>query len=288
MPPTQGLYPVCVLSTLSLHAPISTTHSLCPTHPLTLHEPSAASARRRIGTTLDDSVFFSMINAEPSRACKPSFFPSPLVFDYTQDAYHGYHVLQYQDKLVFAGTLDAGLPDGSGCSIRWLSDGAEYHGEIADGELTGYGRYIFPDGAEFRGIFDHALPVKGFFHPVGNEVRRISNYHSIKSGAPVWELSAAERNNEGMLEMPIAPFIWAKADCVAMVSPGLMMMMMFIGTETLVTQLLATHRHKQRVSKALNPESKPLVGVAAGPHESAPAATGRNGTDGGVRLQAPA
>lgn len=42
--------------------------------------------------------------------------------------------------------MEDGVPDGL-VSLKW-KDGTEYHGEMADGEMTGYGRYIFADGCE--------------------------------------------------------------------------------------------------------------------------------------------
>ena len=143
-----------------------------------------------IGDSLDDSVFFDMIKESESRACKPAYWPAPMVHEHLQDAYHGYHVLKYKDALIFSGYLDAGVPDGHCCSLRWLHDKTEYHGEMTDGELTGFGRYIFADGGEFRGIFRRGFPTKGFYLAPDNQPRVLCDFGEVSERArlPIWQV----------------------------------------------------------------------------------------------------
>ena len=57
--------------------------------------------------------------------------------------------MQLGADVLFAGWLSHGLPEGM-CSVRWGRDQAEYHGEFCEGEMTGYGRYIFGNGRSVR------------------------------------------------------------------------------------------------------------------------------------------
>jgi len=87
-----------------------------------------------------------------------------------------------------------------------------------DGEMTGYGRYIFTDSSEYRGIFGNGLPLSGMLHPVPNEVRRLANYVTRFPGKPLWHLDVQERLQEDMADVPLPPFIFARTDCLALVN----------------------------------------------------------------------
>ena len=121
--------------------------------------------------------------------------------------------------LRFSGWLAAGLPDGL-CSLRWR-DGTEFHGEFADGEMSGYGRYIAADGTEFRGIFDRGLPMQGMVHlPHSHSQgrrRRVADYALRSPGTPLWEMGCGQLVDEGMVDAPMPPFVFAKSDCLALV-----------------------------------------------------------------------
>jgi hypothetical protein len=70
---------------------------------------------------------------------------------------------------------------------------------------------------QFRGIFKLGIPQKGFYHPNTSEPRRLTNYHVKKPGTPLWELAEDDMLNADMPDSPLAPYIWSKADCVALV-----------------------------------------------------------------------
>jgi hypothetical protein len=115
--------------------------------------------------------------------------------------------------MMFAGFVREGLPDVFG-SLKW-PDGTEYHGEFDDGEMSGYGRYIFGDGGEFRGAFRGGLPRKGFYHPPEWEVRRVADYEQRMPSTPLWEMSSQDLLHPEMVDMPMPQFTWSKADCMA-------------------------------------------------------------------------
>ena len=54
-----------------------------------------------------------------------------------------------------------------------------------DGEMSGYGRYIFRDLAEFRGTFTNGCPANGFFLPPpdASDSRHIANYAQALTNA---------------------------------------------------------------------------------------------------------
>ena len=106
------------------------------------------------------------------------------------------------------------------CSLRW-ADGSEFHGEFCDGEMTGYGRYIWPSSgsaaAEYRGEFKQGLPAVGFLYPAQqDEPRRIADYEGLCPQQPLWELQGLPHSD--MKELPLPRFLWAKADCLAVVN----------------------------------------------------------------------
>jgi hypothetical protein len=124
---------------------------------------------------------------------------------------------------------------------------SEYHGELSLGAMSGYGRYLFGekheaqagaapqrtndaaadgDGAagqggavgEFRGIFADGLPVSGYFFDAADNVRRFADYAARLPGRALWEMSPAMLVHvPSMPESPLAPYIWSKADCLAVV-----------------------------------------------------------------------
>ena len=58
-----------------------------------------------LGTTLDGSGFFDMLAEAPARACRPAFWPTPVILDYFQNENNGYHVLQHRDAVIFCGCV---------------------------------------------------------------------------------------------------------------------------------------------------------------------------------------
>ena len=112
------------------------------------------------------------------------------------------------------------------CSVRWAGDGSELHAEMCDGEVCGYGRFIFSgaDGSEFRGIFRAGLPQDGFLLTAG-KVRRLVACHKLFPGRPIWDIPANEMAEaveaslaqqlqhaaQDVREAPLPPFIFARA-----------------------------------------------------------------------------
>jgi hypothetical protein len=169
--------------------------------------------------TLRSQHFFKELEASDVRAFKLSKWPLLYNPDFEQNSCSGYHNFQLGEVLLFSGFLQHGLPDGM-CSLRW-SDGSEYHGEFLNGEMTGYGRYIFPDKSEFRGDFHNALPGKGMYYPPGKKSQRfVADYTDLKK--PLWEIGLQQICHKQMLESPLPRTIWNKADCLAIVKavPG--------------------------------------------------------------------
>ena len=133
------------------------------------------------------------------------------------DRCNGYHKLEIPGVLRFSGWLSSGLPEGM-CSVKW-PDGTEFHGEFSDGEMTGYGRYIFADAGEYRGAFKDGLPGRGFYYPpLADEPRRQADYDKMCPEIPLWGLKPKQLLHEQMPVLPLPRFLWAKADCLAVVN----------------------------------------------------------------------
>jgi hypothetical protein len=167
--------------------------------------------------TLNSKRYFGDLEASADRAVKNFKFPLLYNLEYEQTACSGYYNLRLHDRLLFSGWLSNGLPDGM-CSVRWL-DGSEYHGEFLDGEMTGYGRYIFPDTSEYRGQFQNALPQRGMFYPPQQqqEMRRLFDHSILGAREPLWNLGSNLSLYENMPENPLPRFVFGKADCLAAV-----------------------------------------------------------------------
>lgn len=166
--------------------------------------------------TLRSKRFFDEVEASTERAVRHSKWPLLYNLDFEQTACTGYHNLQLGDRLHFSGWLSNGLPEGM-CSLRW-SDGSEYHGELLEGEMTGYGRYVFADKSEYRGDFKDAMAVNGMFYPPQEEeARRIVDY-SFFGCKPLWSLQGElnQRSYKHLPECPLPCFIPSKADCLAL------------------------------------------------------------------------
>ena len=163
--------------------------------------------------TLDSTQFFDDLSKAPARSCKRTLWPIPYTPDFHQDSCNGFFVLRSREEMMFAGFVREGLPDVFG-SLKW-PDGTEYHGEFDDGEMSGYGRYVFGDGGEFRGAFRGGLPRKGFYHPPEWEVRRVADYEQRMPSTPLWEMSSQDLLHPEMVDMPMPQFTWSKADCMA-------------------------------------------------------------------------
>ena len=56
----------------------------------------------------------------------------------------------------------------------------------------------------------------GYLH-AADATRRLANYGQTNPGKPLWELRADELLTTRMPDAPLPPFIWSKADCVALV-----------------------------------------------------------------------
>ena len=182
-------------------------------------------SERGIGRkTLCSKSFFQALERVPERAFRRRKWPVLYNTEFEQTACSGYHNLHFGQEscvLLFSGWLSNGLPEGM-CSVRW-PDGSEYHGEFSDGEMTGYGRYIFPDCSEFRGDFVHALPGNGMYWPAHEDgVRRLANFALSSPSKPLWELGQDQLMHEQMPELPLPKLLWAKADCLGCVNavPG--------------------------------------------------------------------
>jgi hypothetical protein len=175
------------------------------------------SERRPGFKTLRSKQYFADLEASAERAVRIFKFPVLYNLEYEQTACSGYYNLQLDDRLLFSGWLSNGLPDGM-CSVRWL-DSSEYHGEFLDGEMTGFGRYIFPDASEYRGDFKNALPRQGMFYPSQkqqDQTRRLVDY-SYLGREPLWKLGSDQSLYKDMPESPLPRFVWCKADCLALV-----------------------------------------------------------------------
>ena len=202
--------------------PLSTVYTLdhCPYYPCTPgHGPRwlwNASERGPGRMTVRSNRFFEDLEARGDRTFQIKKWPVLYNTEFKQNSCNGYHNFQLGSDLLFSGWLNNGLPEGM-CSLRWL-DGTEYHGEFLDGEMTGYGRFIFQDTSEFRGDVKNGLPVIGLYYPPQkmNDVRRRADYSRL-SPTPLWELDSDPSIHDSMPECPIAPFLWTKADCLAVV-----------------------------------------------------------------------
>jgi len=84
--------------------------------------------------------------------------------------------------------------------------------------MSGYGRYIFSDGSEFRGGFLKGLPRHGFSLPAHNGVRREAYYLERVPNTPLWAMRDEDRLHESMRDALLPPYAWAKADCMALVN----------------------------------------------------------------------
>ena len=163
--------------------------------------------------TLDSTAFFHALAEAEVRAFKRSKWPQLYTGDFEQTACSGYHNICLGDDVLFSGWLANGLPDKLS-SVRWR-DGTEYHGEFVDGVMAGYGRFIFPEGGwEFRGTFARGLPQTGMLLPPRGQCRR---FVECSKHVPIWEIQPEQLVLEDMVEVPTPPFVWARADCLALV-----------------------------------------------------------------------
>jgi hypothetical protein len=81
--------------------------------------------------------------------------------------------------------------------------------------MSGYGRFIFPEGGwEFRGTFARGLPQTGMLLPPRGQCRR---FVECFKRVPIWEIQPEQLVLEDMVEVPTPPFLWARADCLALV-----------------------------------------------------------------------
>jgi len=178
-----------------------------------------ASGRGRNRKTFNSKSFFQQLDQNDERAFSKEKWPLLYSPDHEQHACSGYHTFCIGDSFHFIGWLVNGLPEGL-CSVRW-ADGSEYHGEFADGEMLGYGRYIFADGLEFRGDFKNGIPGHGLLYPA-DDIRRLADYEYSSPETPLWNMLPHQLIHQEMIEMPVPRFIWTKADCLAAVKavPG--------------------------------------------------------------------
>jgi len=174
------------------------------------------SRRKRGRKTLSSHAFFASAATNEAHACPRAMWPVSYAPDVEQTACSGYHNV-VSPEVRFSGYLAAGVPDGL-CSLRWR-DGHEFHGEFQDGEMSGYGRYIFADSTEFRGIFARGLPQRGMLHPPHHQPRRFADLGAWQPRTPLWQMDAARLVGEhtSMPEAPLPPFNFAKSDCLALV-----------------------------------------------------------------------
>jgi len=165
--------------------------------------------------TLDSRSFFRNLERAEVRAFRKSKWPLLYNSDFEQTACSGYHNMRLGDDVLFSGWLAQGLPDKM-CSVRWC-DGSEYHGEWLDGVMSGYGRYIFKEGWEYRGAFARGLPLAGMLLPPEGQCRRFVDCPRHFGNRPIWEVEPEQVVLEDLREVPTPPFVWARADCLALV-----------------------------------------------------------------------
>ena len=77
---------------------------------------------------------------------------------------------EYDDtyKTIYVGTWADGLPNGLG-TYEW-KDGDRYVGEVFEGRLHGYGKYIYSSGVEHEGTFEHGVLIPDSVHGLGEQV----------------------------------------------------------------------------------------------------------------------
>ena len=96
---------------------------------------------------------------------------------------------------------------------------ARTHAHTHTRTRSGYGCYIWPEGDQLRAIFQRALPLNGYYFPPQNACRRLADFSMRLPGTPPWDMTRDMRlpfpPPASMLERPLAPYVWAKADGLA-------------------------------------------------------------------------